>query len=78
MGMLMFGPSFPGKALNKISPYIFDEVFYLHRNKLADGKEVTVLRTRSTNTIEAKDRSGCLGELEEPNIANIIKKITTN
>jgi hypothetical protein len=75
MGAVMFGPQFPGKHLSKSSPYIFDEIFYAHKVKVADNKEIIALRTQMTNTIEAKDRSGALNELEEPNIANIISKI---
>lgn len=74
-GMIMFGPGFPGKGLNKVSPYIFDEILYAHKVKLSDGKEVFALRTQVTANIEAKDRAGALDELEQQNIGNIINKI---
>lgn len=73
-GMQMFGPRFPGKALNGVAPYKFDETFFLHKATF-DGKEYRVLRTQPTNTIDAGDRSGALDELEPANISHIFAKI---
>lgn len=73
-GMQMFGPRFPGKALNGVAPYKFDETFFLHKINI-DGKEHRALRTQPTNTIDAGDRSGALEELEPANISQIFAKI---
>lgn len=73
-GMQLFGPRFPGKALNTVAPYKFDETFFLHKATF-DGKDYRVLRTQPTNTIDAGDRSGALDELEPADISHIFAKI---
>lgn len=75
-GMLMYGPSMPSKGLTLQIAHFFDEVFSLEISPLqADGTTRRFLRTRANIQFQAKDRSGCLDETEEPNLAAIIAKI---
>ncbi len=75
-GMLMFGPSMPGKQLTGKIAYFFDEVFALQVSpKQADGSTYRFLRTKPEAQWMAGDRSGALDDIEEPNLANIIAKI---
>ncbi len=75
-GLLMNGPSMPGKQLTGQLPHFFDEVFALDVSpKQADGSTYRFLRTQNTPQWLAKDRSGALDEFEQPNLANIIAKI---
>lgn len=73
----LFGPSFPGRVLNREIPYLFDELFQMQ--VLADnaGNPVRVLRTSADATHNAKDRSGALDPRGEfPNISHLISKIS--
>jgi phage nucleotide-binding protein len=75
-GAVVFGPSMPGKTLTQSVAHYFDEVFALYVTpKDANGQQFRCLRTRADHQFSAKDRSGCLDEIEEPNLAKIIAKI---
>ncbi len=75
-GMLLYGPSMPGKQLTASLAHFFDEVFALGISpKQADGSTYRFLRTKSDAQWNCKDRSGALEDIEEPNLANIIAKI---
>lgn len=75
-GAVMYQPSMPGKTLTQGLSYFFDYVFSLQITpKDANGKSWRVLRCQPDNQYSAKDRSGALSELEEPNLAKIIAKI---
>lgn len=75
-GIILFGPSMPGRVLTQGVAHFFDEVFALYVTpKDASGNTYRVLRTRPDVQFSAKDRSGALAELEEPNLAKIIAKI---
>lgn len=74
-GVVMNGPSLPGKTLTREFPYFFDELFQLDIGKLPDMTEYSFLRTRPDFSNEAKDRSGRLDAIEEPNLAKIFAKI---
>ena len=75
-GMLLFGPSMPGKQLTASIAHFFDEVFALGISpKQADGTTYRFLRTKADAQWQAKDRSGVLDDIEEPNLAKIIAKI---
>lgn len=78
-GLMLYGPSMPGKTLTQGIDYFFDEVFNLNIAKLSPeqgGKTYRFLRTRPDPQYRAKDRSGALDEIEEPNLSKIINKIT--
>jgi len=82
-GIMMNGPSMPGSKLSQQLPYFFDEVFQLDIGQMPDpsqtGQQLSYrfLRTQPDFQNDAKDRSGTLDATEEPNLGNIIKKITT-
>lgn len=73
----LFGPSFPGKILDREIPYLFDEVFQLQVLANSDGTPARCLRTSPDATHNAKDRSGALDVRGEyPSLSNIIAKIS--
>lgn len=74
-GMMLYGPSMPGKTLAQGVDHFFDEVFALGIGKLPDGSTYRFLRTRPDPQFRAKDRSSALDEFEEPNLGKIINKI---
>jgi len=77
VGRLSYGPSMPGTKLGQQLPYFFDELFQLDIAKTDDGADYRYLRTQPDIQFDAKDRSGVLDAIEEPDITKIIKKITT-
>lgn len=78
-GMLLYGPSMPGKALmtgNLNISHFFDEVFALDISPAdAQGQTYRYLRTKPNIQFSAKDRSGALLEIEKPDLGYIIEKI---
>lgn len=74
-GQIFFGPSAPGQKIAASLPYFFDEVFCLQTWKDAEGKIQSAFQTQRDNQYEAKDRSGKLDFIEQPNLAAIYKKI---
>lgn len=74
-GISKFVPSMPGSKLGQASPYLFDEVFHLGIAKTKEGKTYRFLRTQPDMQYDAKDRSGMLAEVEEPNLTKIFNKI---
>lgn len=74
-GMVLYGPSMPGSKLGPQLPYLFDEVFALRANKTPQGQEFTYLQTKADLQWNAKDRSGSLQPMEEPNLTKIFDKI---
>lgn len=73
-GGFMYGPSAPGQKVAEALPFLFDEVFALHSWKDAEGKLQSALQTQRDAQYEAKDRSGRLGLVEQPNLADIYAK----
>lgn len=71
-GTLLYGPSMPGKQLLQSVPHFFDEVFSF---EMSADNSYRFLRTRANIQFQAKDRSGALDEIEEPNLTKIISKI---
>ena len=68
-------PFFPGKDLDTKVPHMFDELFYLGlANVPGVNQAVNAIRTKETFGITARDRSGKLAELEQPNLAQIFAK----
>lgn len=74
-GVVRYSPSMPGTKLGPALPYFFDEVFHLGVNKTQDGKKYRYLRTDQDLQYVAKDRSGCLDEIERPEMWYVIEKI---
>lgn len=75
-GALKYGPSMPGSKLGQQLPYLFDEVFRLGVFKTTKNEQYRALVTQPELQYVAKDRSGKLGSIEQPNLAHIISKIT--
>lgn len=63
-------PDVYGKSSERIVAW-FDESFYMHINKEGERK----LLTQSVETVRAKDRSGLLDKVIEPDIGEVLKKI---
>lgn len=84
-GTHMYAPMMPGNKTAQALPYYFDELFYLGvaeydappKPGQAVGQKIqySYLQTKRTPLIEAKDRSGSLAEIEEPNLSKIFAKI---
>ena len=74
-GITTYGPSMPGAKLGQNLSYFFDEVFNLSIGMTEDKKPYRYLLTQPTIQYEAKDRSGALDPVEEPDITKIIEKI---
>jgi len=75
-GISYFAPALAGKRLAQELPYIFDEVFRLDIGKAEDGSTFRYLLTSPDLQSDAKDRSGKLAQIEEPNLTTIINKIS--
>jgi hypothetical protein len=74
-GGIKYGPSMPGTKLGNQLPFFFDEVFRL---AVAVDEKVgpyRFLQTSLDNRYIAKDRSGALDKIEEPNLTNVFRKI---
>jgi phage nucleotide-binding protein len=74
-GITTYVAAMPGRALLNGLPYLFDEVFYMTIVEDDEGEEYRVLKTRTEFGIDAKDRSGVLNAVEEPNLSKIFNKI---
>lgn len=74
-GGMIYSPSAPGQKLGQAMPYLFDLVFAAHTWKDSEGKEHFALQTHRDAQYEAKDRSGCLDMVEQPDLSAIYKKI---
>lgn len=74
-GTTSYGPSMPGSKLGGQLPYMLDEVLRLTVGRTPDGTEYRYLQTRPDFQSEAKDRSGALEAMEEPNLTTVINKI---
>jgi len=74
-GVVKYGPSMPGSKLVSKLPYFFDEVFRLGINKTPQGELYRFLQTQPDFQYEAKDRSGVLDVVEQPNLTYIFSKI---
>lgn len=73
---MFYGPSMPGKMMTQGIGHFFDEVFAAGVTEDIVSKQRTYfLRTRMNIQFQAKDRSGALDEIEQPDLTNIISKI---
>lgn len=73
-GVILNGPSMPGKRLGENVPYLPDELFKLDIEGTG-ANSYRLLRTQPDFLNEAKDRSGLLDAIEEPHLGKIINKI---
>lgn len=71
----MYGPSMPGSKLSPALPYMFDEVFRLAIGTTPEGKTYRYLQTQPDLQHDAKDRSGALDPIEQPDLTHIFNKI---
>ncbi len=74
-GMMLYQPMMPGKKIGPQLPYLFDEVFRLGVGKDQQGKDYRFLQTSADLQYVAKDRSGTLAAIEQPNLTYIFNKI---
>lgn len=74
-GIIKYGPSMPGSKLGPQLPYFFDEVFCLRIGVTPQGVSFRYLQTQPDLQYVAKDRSGSLNPIEEPNLSKLFTKI---
>lgn len=74
-GMTSYMPGVPGQGLLQQLPYYFDEVFAMRMGKLADGTTYRYLQTQPDIQWDAKDRSGMLNAIEQPDLSVVFNKI---
>ncbi len=72
-----FIPSMPGQQLVTNLPYWFDLVLAMRKGETEEGKLFRYLQTSDDLYWEAKDRSGKLSDMEEPDLAKLFKKVTS-
>lgn len=75
-GITSYFAAMPGKTLLDGLPFFFDEVFHMTFMQDDNGVNHRVLKTEAGIGHDAKDRSGKLSSIEEPNLTKIINKIT--
>jgi hypothetical protein len=72
-------PAMPGSKLGLAVPYLVDVVLHLDIGTIQEGtdkgKTYRFLQTQGDINYDAKDRSGALDAVEEPNLTNILNKI---
>ena len=71
-GAVSYIPSVPGQSLLQKLPYFFDEVFAMKIGRLEGGETYRYLQTASDLQWIAKDRSGKLDRIVQPNLAEIM------
>lgn len=77
-GGLLFAPYIPGQAVQKMLPFLVDEVYHMESwTDTTTGTTYEVVRTKrdAQNQYEAGSRSGKLGEIEFANFTDIFQKI---
>ena len=74
-GLLLWGPSMPGKTMSQALPYFFDEVLALRIVTDSEGKSVRALQSAPDTMWTAKDRSGKLAAFEPADLKKIFEKI---
>lgn len=75
IGVSSFVPSCPGQVLPEAIPYIFDLMMPIKIGKLEDGTTYRFLQTQPSLKWAAKDRSGLLDAVEEPDLSKLFYKI---
>lgn len=74
-GISINRPVMPGKSLLNDLPYNFDLCMALRIGKTEDGDTYRYLQTAAQPQYICKDRSGCLDDVEEPDLGKIFNKI---
>ena len=77
-GMMLYGPSLPGKIVTQNISYLFDEVLALRVNVDDEGKPVRYFQCQRDNQYDCKDRSGILDLHEPANLKHVWTKIRHN
>jgi len=74
---VVWEPQIDGSKTGRELPGVFDEVLTLANLKAEDGSlyRAFVCREQNPYGFPAKDRSGCLDLVEEPNLAKVLAKI---
>lgn len=75
-GRVFYGPAMPGKTLSQQIPYFFDFVFALRVEKDGEGKDVRALQCEKDGLWLAKHRTITLGKWEEPDLGDIIERVS--
>jgi hypothetical protein len=72
-------PQIEGSKTSRELPGIVDEIITMHWVDFGDGKPVRAFVCTSSNPWQfpAKDRSGKLERVEEPNLGKLIAKLTS-
>jgi len=76
MGRILYSPSMPGNKSGQSLPYFFDLMLALRVERDAEGKTMRMLMCDTDGLWQAKDRSGKLDAWEEPDLGQIISKIS--
>lgn len=74
-GITLYGPACPGAKLSQQLPYFFDEVVCIRVGQTQEGQSFRYLQTQPDLQYKAKDRSGSLDPMEQPNLAVVFNKI---
>lgn len=74
-GISKYFPMMPGKKTGQQLDYFFDEVFFFDTHMDSEGVTRRVLNTQIDPQFAAKDRSGTLAAMEQPNLSAIFRKI---
>lgn len=74
----VYYPGMPGSKLGQNIAYLFDEVFHMGIGKTEDGTQYRYLQTQPDLQHIAKDRSGALDAIEQPNLSVLIEKILSH
>lgn len=68
-------PQMPGSKIGYAMPYLVDEVFHLAIGETPEGVKYRYLQTQPDLNFDAKDRSGALDPIEQPDLTMLINKI---
>ena len=72
---LIYTPMIPGNAIQPLLPYMWSQIYHMETLTHTDGKVYECLRCKRSNTVEAGDRSGRLGETEWAHLGDINRKV---
>ena len=76
IGTTTYMPAMPGSKLGQQLPYLFDEVVLLEVSpKQGDTPEYRFFQTQPSFQFSAKDRSGALSPIEQPDLGVVFDKI---
>lgn len=75
-GAMLYGPGMPGQKLGQAIPYLTDIVMALRVEKDPEGNISRWLQTQPDLQWSAKDRSGSLDQFMQPNMSEIIRRVT--